>query len=268
MSKIITLVPTHHKTIEDIVNLYHFLNIKSDAIFANQNSQNEVVNLKIDGNNIKVVCSDTIGVSKNRNILLDQVTTDDIYFCIDDDCVLVDNYEFIISNFFKVYNPEYVLFNGLVPYEGNRKIHNRKSKRIKSFFDVSYGGGPGLAFKGSCIEKYKFRYLEKVGYPNYIFAGEDTLMLRKIAKSKAVFYRSSDVLFSVEIDKEDNSTYFNGFNEQFFVSKGAIFRLLFPHFYWFITIYYCFSLSRKTKKKYFEIRKFFKKGFRYAKEKL
>ncbi len=268
MRKVVVLVPTHHRSIEDIINLYHFLHIKSDAIFANQNGTNLIEHINIDGHNIKIVSTDTIGVSKNRNILLDNVKTDEIYLCIDDDCVLADDYQLIIANFFDRFNPEYVLFNGLVPYEGNRKVHSKKTKKVHSFFDVSYGGGPGLAFKGNCVKKYGFRYLEKVGYPNYIFAGEDSMMLKALSKSKAVFYRSSDVLFSIDIDKEDNSTYFSGFNDQFFITKGAIYKLLFPKLYRLITIYYCFSLSKKTKKKYSEIRKLFKKGFKYAKENL
>ena len=266
MSNVVVLIPTHHKTVEDIVNLYHFLNIKTDAIFANQNGLNDQINIKIDGNNVKIICTDTIGVSKNRNILLDSITFDDIYFCIDDDCVLVDNYHILITAFFKKYTPEYVLFNGLVPYEGNRKIHNKKTKRVRSFLDISYGGGPGLAFKGSCAKKLNLKYFEKIGYPNYIYAGEDSLMLKRLSQSKIKFYRSSDILFSIEIDKEDNSTYFKGFNDQFFITKGAVYKLLFPHFYRLITIYYCFSLAKKTKRKYSKIRKLFRLGFKYAKE--
>lgn len=255
------LVPTHHKSKEDIINLYHFLHIKSDALIANQNGKNETYELNIDNHKVKVVCTDTVGVSKNRNILLDNAYND-ICLCIDDDCPLVDNYIDIVTNFFNTHKCEYVLFNGLVPYEGNRKVHNKKTKKVHSIFDVSYAGGPGLAFKSKCIRKYNFKYNEKMGYPNYIYLGEDTHMLKQICDSKAIFYRSKDILFSVDIDKEDNSTYFKGFEEQFFVVKGVNFKNMFPRIYWFLTIHYCFKLSKQSGLKYQKIRKAFKKGFK------
>ena len=265
--KLTILVPTHDKNKDDIIHLYNFLNIKTDVIFANQNGKDEKYEFNVNGNLVVVISSSSIGVSKNRNILLNNVIGD-ICLCIDDDCPLVNNYENIVVSFFRNYKCDFVLFNGLVPYEGNRKVHNRRTKKVRSFFDVSYGGGPGLAFKTDYVKKNPLLYNERIGFPNYIYAGEDSLMLKTILKTNASFFRSSTVLFSVDIDKQDNSTYFRGFNDQFFITKGAIYKLLFPRMYWLITIYYCMSLSRKTKKKYFEIRNLFKKGFKYAKENL
>lgn len=263
--KLVVLVPTHHKTIDEIKSLYKFLNLKSDAIFANQNGNNEVILFSIDNHNIRVVNTNTVGVSINRNILLNNVE-DEIYLCTDDDCVLCDNYEKIVLEFFKKYNPEFVLFNGLVPYEGNRKVHSKKTKRVNSFFDISYAGGPGFAFTGKAIKKYSLSYNEQVGYPNYIYAGEDTLMYMSVVKTKALFYRSSDIIFSVDIDKEDNSSYFKGFSDQFFITKGANYKTIFPKLYILITRYYAFKLSKRTKRKYKDIMKLFKVGFKYAEE--
>lgn len=263
--KLVVLIPTHDKSIDEIKRLFHFLKINSDVVFANQSKNNQTIEFVENGHLVTVINSDTVGVSKNRNILLDHVPKyGDIFLCIDDDCVLCDHYEDIVTSFFEKYKPEYVLFNGLVPYEGNRKVHSKKTKKVRNFFDISYAGGPGFAFSQNSVHKHDFRYNERVGYPNYIFAGEDTLMYLSIVRSRCIFYRSSDVIFSVEIDKEDNSAYFKGFNDQFFITKGAIYRLAFPNLYWFISRYYAFKLSKQTNIKYKKIKLLMKKGFRYV----
>lgn len=232
MSSIQVLIPTYNKTKEDIETLYEFLNIKSDCIFANQCGENKIYSLKHNNHEITVVCSDTKGVSKNRNILKNNLNAD-IGICIDDDCPLVDNYDEIVLSAFADKNCDYAVFNGIWETHNKKLVHNKKTKRIKRFIDISYAGGPGLCFKKEAAKLFNLNYNEKVGVPNYICAGEDSLFYYDLSKSKAVSYRFSDVLFKVAID-ETNSSYFKGINEQYIVTRGCILkkthRILFPLF--------------------------------------
>ncbi len=221
------LVPTHHKSKEDIINLYHFLNIKSDALIANQNGKDENYTLNIDGHKVDVICTNTIGVSKNRNILLDNCSGD-ICLCTDDDCVLNDDYIEVVTKFFDKYKCDCVLFNGLVPYEGNRKVHNKRTKRVRRFSDVSYAGGPGFAFKKKLVIECPLRYFESLGFPNDVSFGEDSLFYLTLIKYKPIFYRSMNEIFTVMVDKEDNSTYFAGLTDAYFINKGTLLKTLYP----------------------------------------
>ena len=223
------LIPTHNKTIKQCLDFLDYLNIESNCLVCNQCGEASIIEI----NNLKVISCDNIGVSNNRNNLLDYAEGD-ICICIDDDCPLVDNYEEIIKNEFKQYSDaEFILFNGIVTHENNRLVHSKKTKRVRKFKDVGYAGGPGLVFKKEAIKKYNLRYNTKVGYPNKIQLGEDSLFIKSIVDSKANFIRSSDVLFTIK-DDVDNSIYFKGVTEDFVISRGCIMKIVHPHMFWIL----------------------------------
>ncbi len=258
------LVPTHHKTDEEILSLCQFLHIETDAIFSVQREEVGERDLTYKGHKIHVAAFGDIGVSKNRNHLLD-LAPDGLCLCVDDDCVLEEGYEATVREFFKAHGCDCALFNGLVPYEGNRKVHDKKTARVRRFKDVSYAGGPGLAYIGSKMKALGLRYDERLGYPNEIYAGEDSLFLRDLSKSKLNFYRAEEVLFTVAIDKEDNSAYFKGFDERFFITKGVGGYLLYPHLSGLYLLHQVHRLHKQTGEKRKTIFRLLRKGRRIAK---
>lgn len=259
------LVVTHHKSKEGIVALYDFLRIGSDAIFSNQNGSDGYYELGLRGHMVKVYCHSDVGVAKNRNHLLDHAP-DGLCLCVDDDCVLQDGYTQVVERFFEEHRCDVALFNGHVPYEGNRLVHDKKTARVRRFKDVSYAGGPGLAFIGGKMKELGLRYDERLGYPNDLYAGEDSLFLRDLSKSDLVFYRASDVVFTVAIDKEDNSSYFKGFDDQFFYVKGAVGKLLYPHSPLLYPLRQALVLSRRCKVPFVKVRKLIWRGRKAVKD--
>ena len=264
-SSVTVLVPTHHKSDEEILALCAFLRIETDAVFSVQREEVSKHVLDYKGHKITIAASDDIGVSKNRNHLLD-LAPDGLCLCVDDDCVLEPGYEETVLSFFKEHNCDAALFNGLVPYEGNRKVHDKPTARVRHFKDVSYAGGPGLAYYGSKIRSLGIRYDERLGYPNEIYAGEDSLFLKGLSKSPLCFYRSSDVLFTVAIDKEDNSAYFKGFDDRFFLTKGAGGYLLYPRLSFLYLLHQVRRLHKQTGKPRGYIYKLLKQGRSMAKK--
>lgn len=256
--KLEVLVPTHHKLKEEVLEMIKKCNVKSQVLVCNQGNSDS--NTRID--NIHLVNVSNVGVSNNRNNLLNYAEGD-ICICIDDDCRLVDNYVDIVDNFFKEHpDVEFILFNGIVTKENNRLIHNKKTKRVTRFNDISYGGGPGLVFRRDAISKYDLKYDTSVGYPNYICLGEDTLFLYNLVKSKAVVYRSDEVLFSIE-DDVDNSIYFKGVDESFLISKGYIASIIHPHLKRLYVVKYALHLRhwRGNTQPLFQLIKKMNKGF-------
>ncbi|MCQ2976405.1 MAG: hypothetical protein MJ232_00110 [archaeon] len=243
------LVPTHHKTIDECLDLTKKLKIAGNCLITNQVSEiSEFVQ-----SSTKILSINNIGVSNNRNNLLNYCEGD-ICICIDDDCPLVDNYEELINNAFKKYpDAEFILFNGIVTHENNRLIHNKKTKKVIRFKDVSYAGGPGLVFKKEAIKKYNLSYNTKVGFPNKIQIGEDSLFIKSIVDSKAEFIRSSDVLFVIQ-DDVDNSVYFKGVTEDFVISKGCIDKIVHPYLFWLLKYRYALKLKHWRNNK-FSLRK-------------
>ena len=259
------LVVTHGKTLEDIKNLYRFLNIRTDAFFVNQCGEVKKEECDIDGHHVDAYCFDDIGVAKNRNHLLD-VAPEGLCLCVDDDCPLEKGYEEVVKRFFDAHECDVALFNGKVPYEGNRLVHNKETKRVRKFRDVSYGGGPGLAFIGKKMKESGIRYDERLGYPNDLFIGEDSLFLKRLSESSLCFYRSEDVLFTVAIDKEDNSGYFQGYDDRFFFVKGALTKILYPHSPLLYPLYQARALAKKTGKPFGHIYRLMREGRKSVKD--
>ena len=220
------LIPTFNKTKEQIQDLVKFLNIKTNALFANQNGKTENYNFEIDDHLIRVICTNTIGVSKNRNILLDNCCGD-ICVCIDDDCPLVENYVEIIDNFYRINQPDYAVFNGNFAKKSGKLVYSKKTKLISHYSNISSAGGPGFTFCRSKIIPVNLRYDESVGTPNYICAGEDSLFYRDLLKTKLKGYRVFTILFTIS-NEETDSSYFSGINEQYVTTRGYITYLLHP----------------------------------------
>lgn len=264
-SSITVLVPTHHKSDGEILALCAFLHLETDAVFSVQRGEASTRVLDYKGHKITIAAFDDIGVSKNRNHLLD-LAPDGLCLCIDDDCVLEESYENVVLSFFKEHGCDAALFNGLVPYEGNRKVHDLPTAKVRRFKDVSYAGGPGLAYYGSKIRESGLRYDERLGYPNEIYAGEDSLFLKGLVTSTLGFYRSSDILFTVAIDKEDNSAYFKGYDDRFFITKGAGGYLLYPRLSFLYLLHQVRRLHKQTGKKRSYIYKLLRQGRNLAKK--
>lgn len=265
MMNILVLVPTYNKTVEDIKNLYVFLNIKTDAIFANQCGEDKVVKLPFNNKTIKIICSKTIGVSVNRNILLN-FAEGDINIFVDDDCPLVDDYEDKLVEFYSKNHANSCIFNGVWATHENKLVHNKNTKKITHFNQISYAGGPGFSCTKEFAKTNKVRYNENIGTPNYICAGEDSLFYRDLVKSKADLYRSNVVLFKVAID-ETNSSYFKGINEQYVTTRGFITKTIHPYLFFIYKYRHALRFKKQGSELSFrQIIKFLKKGAKLEKE--
>lgn len=262
---ILVLVPTYKKSINEIKDLYIFLNIKTDAVFANQCGENKIIQLEINDKKITIVCSDTIGVSKNRNILLGYANGELNVF-IDDDCPLTDDYEFVVSNFYKQSNFDCCVFNGVWETRNNKLIHYKNSRKITKFNQISYAGGPGFVCTKVFSESNKIKYNENVGTPNYICAGEDSLFYFNMVKAKTNFFRSSDIIFKVAID-ETNSSYFKGIDERYVVTRGFITKTIHSYLFFVYKFRHAFRFKKQGARfSIFILLKFMNKGAKLSKE--
>lgn len=239
------LIPTFEKTKEQLLLLCDSLNLQTDALIANQNGEKEEYSFEFRGHTVQVICTDTIGVSINRNILLKN-SSGILNIMLDDDCRLVDNYEKIVISFFDKFSCDFALFNGIYKKENDRLVHNKKTKRIHYFFQVSYGGGPGFCFKKDKLLMLNLSYNEKVGTPNYVCAGEDSLFYFGLVTKKVNFVRSSVVLFEI-LNSKDASSYFSGVNEQYVTTRGFIIKKIHPNLFLLYKIKHCLRFKKENR---------------------
>lgn len=255
------LIPTMFKDgEEEIRKLLLHLNVDSPTIVANQTNRESTYSFDYNGNEITVIDTKTRGVSVNRNILLDNLKAS-IGLFIDDDCALLPNYEETITIFFFKNKNHATFFNGLI--KSGRKINNKHTTYVIRFKDLSHSGGTGFAISKAAVEKFKPRFNEKLGTPNYIYSGEDSFFVSELIKKRMRIFRSSKLIFDI-IEDDEKSSYFKGFDEQFFISKGAVTKLIHPCLFRIYEIYYSYSLREKTSRDHKFIYENMKKGERFV----
>lgn len=255
------LIPTMFKDgEEEIRKLLQHLDVHSPTIVANQTNRDLTYSFEYKGNEITVIDTKTRGVSVNRNILLENLKAS-IGLFIDDDCALLPDYQETITDFFVKNKNHVTFFNGLI--KSDKKINNKHTTYVIRFKDLSHSGGTGFAISKAAIEKYHPRFNEKLGTPNYIYSGEDSFFVNELIQKKMRIFRSSKLIFDI-IEDDEKSSYFKGYDEQFFVSKGAVNKLIHPHLYRIYEIYYSYSLRKKTSRNHKFIYENMKKGEKFV----
>lgn len=257
------LIPTmHNDTEKDIRALLDFLHVESSALVANQGDVDNAYSFEYHGHTINVINTKTRGVSVNRNILLNNLKAS-IGLYTDDDCELMPGYEKTAIDFFVRNRIEAAYFNGLI--QGQRKISHKRTCFVISFNDVSHAGGPGIAVSKAAIAKYHLSFNEKLGTPNKVYNGEDSYFMFELVHKHVKLYRSSKVVFNIT-EGDEASSYFKGYDKQYFTSRGAVNKLVHPHTYKLFKFYYSYRLKGKTGQRPKYIRTLMSQGEKYVKK--
>ena len=206
----------------DIKLLIERMNIKTNSVIINQCNYDNEENIIID-NNIKVnIISNTErGLSKSRNLALSKARAD-ICLIADDDLEYVDNYEKIIINEFEK-NPEYDIL--IFKVEGKNGVFKKYSNSEKklNFISVMKVASVQMAFRRHSIVSNKIEFNEEFGSGSNYRMGEESILLfnclRKKLKIKYIPIKIADLYLG-------DSTWFNGFNKEYFYCKGACFQAM------------------------------------------
>lgn len=251
------LVAAMHQT---DFSLIEKMNLSSDTIIANQAATVEKQEELRDGKRYLMITTDTIGVGKNRNIAL---TFADGTICLlaDEDMVYEKDYESQILQAFQE-NPkaDAVIFNVRIMEKGvNRR--GRKIKKTKRVF-VRYHiyGACRIAFRRERLQKANIRFTELFGGGCRYGSGEDSLFLRDMLRKGMKIYTSPVCIGAVN---QENSTWFQGYNEKYFYDKGCLMKALFPRWHILYTgLYYPLRFYLISKVSPFQISRWMRRGAR------
>lgn len=164
------------------------------------------------------VCEKTRGVGKNRNAAL-RAATGDIVLLADDDMRFVPGYEEIAARAYNEYPQADVIVFNLGGSVGGRRMVS-KVTRVR-WFNYQRIGGARLSFRLSKVRGEGLEFSTLFGAGARYSAGEDTLFLRDCLSARL---RVICVPVSVAdlVDLRE-STWFRGYNLDFFHSRGALF---------------------------------------------
>ena len=241
---------------------YKEMNLQTNAIIANQTDFNKFEEKTINGKEAKMISTKTRVLSKNRNIGLALSDAKYILFA-DDDMTLVNDYEKIIENEFKKHPEAEAIKFFVESNKEGRKLSWKKPKEFKKAKrrTVSSAGIPGLVINQKKLKEKNIFFNENFGTGTKNYCGEDTIFLQELINKKIKFYVSPTKISDI---MQGESSWFEGYNEKFFITTGKVLKTIYPRLSYIIVIRsaYRFSKREKCKMKFLEILKCYYKGIR------
>lgn len=263
MSKIQVLVTTMH---QKDTSKYESMNLQTDAIIANQADDCFYTEEQKGEHTVKMITTNTRGLSVNRNIALMYATADYIMFA-DDDQVLIDGYEQVIEDEFKrCPRADAIKFYCESTNKDRPMSFKRPSKfhRVKKF-EVMSSGVHCLIIKRECLLNNNLFYQSNLGSGAEIVCGEDTAFINDLLKLKIKLYASPTLLSYIN---QGESSWFKGYNEKYFTSIGYVYSRIYGKFALLAIYRRAYRLKNKTKDFTFsKMVKIMKKGMKKQRNK-
>lgn len=240
MSRLQVLVAAMHQS---DLSLYHKMNLQSDAIIANQCGENSVLVRTIDGHEVKLISTDTIGVGRNRNIALLAADADILLFA-DDDTVYYDGYaEAVLRAFQEAPKADLMVFG--IDFTKNGEVYKTRGVtkgRKRLWNSMRYGAGV-LAVRRQSLLRANVPFSLLFGGGCAFSCGEDSLFLADCLRRGLRLYADPFVLGACA---KDTSTWFSGFHQKFFYDKGVWIAAAFPRTKHLMKLYFLLRLKNST----------------------
>ena len=225
------------------------MNLQTDAVLANQTDKNEYAETQINGCNVKLVSTDSRGVSRNRNIAISHANQNAEYVLFsDDDLIFNDGYEQkIISEFTKHPEAEAIKFN-IHDLSKTRKVSMRRIEQFEKATrrNMSSSGVWGVVLKSEVLKKYNLHFHENFGAGTENYCGEDTIFLMEMLDKKVKFFRSPVDIAGID---QTESSWFKGYDERFFSTAGMVLGTIYPRLSYLLVIRSAYKAHRRGSSK-------------------
>lgn len=199
------------------------MNIQTDAIVVNQCNYYSVSEFTYNNHMIKWISCAERGIGLSRNTALMRATADILVFA-DDDVTFVDGYEkLVLDEFNRNENTSLIVFNIKCLNKGRYERETDKTHRIHFYSSLSYGAYR-FAVRKNQIFHNRIYFSELFGGGTQYSAGEDNIFLNDCLKNKLICKASNVNIGTVT---HNESTWFEGFNEKYFVDLGHLMYSIF-----------------------------------------
>lgn len=193
------------------------MNIK-ECIIINQVTQKNFEMLNNINGTSRILSYQEKGLSKSRNKALANSNAE-ICIIADDDLVYEDDYDIIIKNAYKKH-PDADLIAFVVGNERRAKdkviFKEKKLNRIQTMKLASVH----ITFKKSSVLEKKIKFDENFGAGTNLFCGEENIFLYDCVRDGLRIYYVPQKIATLKISE---SSWFKGYDSQFFQTFGAVF---------------------------------------------
>lgn len=192
------------------------------------------------------------GLSKSRNMAINNSCADYLLIA-DDDEIFVDNYIQLISKSIDE-NPYYSIYRFKIEgIEKEFKQYPKKNIKI-GFLKALKVSSVEIVIDRKCLLKNKIKFNELIGSGTPFLMGEESALLYSCLRKKMKIIGIPCKIADLHMD---NSTWFTGFNEKYFVGKGAAFEAMSHIFSIPLMIQFCIR-KRNVDENEYSIMKSFK----------
>jgi len=211
--KLEVLISCMHQSDMSIV---HKTNILSDAVIINQCDRNSYDEDVIREYRVRMYSCTERGLSRSRNMAI-RASTEDICLLCDDDEHLEDDYVAKILKAYEVYpDADVIAFRVQYPL----KKCWRSAKRIR-YLDTLKIYSWQITFKRESIVRSAILFNELFGAGTKYSHGEENVFLYNCLNNGLKIYY---VPALIAVVKQDKSTWFHGFTENYFINRGILTR--------------------------------------------
>lgn len=227
------LMATMNRKTEDMRVLIRNSHLeKTNTLIINQCGEEHEEMLAEDGCFIKMISCKERGLSKSRNMAVRKAEAE-ICLIADDDMLYESDVEQRIVKAFAE-NSDYDVIAFYV-----ERSESFQAKKIGTKHKISKRDSLGLmsvqiAFRRESIINQGISFDENFGAGSgkYICGEENIFLFDCIEKGLKILY----VPILIAATQENESTWFQGYNEQYFISKGALFKCLFKGNAWMMVL--------------------------------
>ncbi len=219
------LVSTMHQTDKSLLDT---MNISTPAVVINQCDTEGTETLMHRGCQVLWINTTERGLSKSRNMALQNATAD-VCLLADDDMIYRDGVGEKVEEAFRQYPQSDLIGFEVIGLERLFKKYPDTAQEI-GYVKSLRMASVELAFRREAIQKAGIRFDERLGAGTKYRMGEENAFLFHCLK------KGCKVRFEpVEIADlhMGNSSWFHGWTEEYFVGRGAAFAGMDPTFTWF-----------------------------------
>lgn len=236
--KIEVLVTTMHAT---GFEKFYEMNIQTDVVIANQADRCEYQETEINGCRVRMITTNTRGVSINRNIAMSYATADYIMFA-DDDMVFVDGYKDLIEKEF-LENCEAICFYSQ-SLNDSRLGRTRPIKRTRATArNIMSGGVWAVVVRRKFLLKHHMLFAIGYGPGTDRSMGEDSIFLKTLAQTTKKFYKSPTLVAYI---KQEDSSWFDGYTDRYLENLGYLHGKIYGKLAYLSLVRRAYKLSKRN----------------------
>lgn len=238
--KLQVLVATMRQT--DLA-LVQQMNLRCDAVIANQADRDEVVEETTPHGQVTMVTTPTRGVGLNRNIALAHADGDILLMADDDVVYREDMPEQVLAAFAENPQADVLIFGMEMVKDGVVFETRTQPHRRLHVWNAMKFGTYRVAIRREAWQKAGIHFHESFGGGCPFSAGEDSLFIKACFDKGLRVYAHPYVLGRC---CKDSSSWFVGYNEKYFYDKGVLVRHLFPRTAYLMALYFGAYFRRET----------------------